>query len=131
MGELLHQRGWRTAFTVTERVNAWASLVSVIERGYGDDIYEYTNDLYCRNWLHEAWLLLDEHIVQLWTPRIKALNAQYKAATVNDDGQALDQFPRLPGPGLWWWRRHPRTLTGDLGRSLRLAGAIGAHPDTA
>jgi hypothetical protein len=67
VGELLHQRGWRTAFTLAERVNAWAALVSVIERGYSDDIYEYTNDLYCRNWLHEARLLLDKHIVQFWT----------------------------------------------------------------
>ncbi len=48
MGEPLHQRGWRTAFTVVERVLAWAALVSVIER--------------------------------------------------------------LPGPDLWWWRRHPRIL---------------------
>jgi hypothetical protein len=47
--------------------------VSVIERGYGDDIYEYTNDLYCPNWLPGAWLLLDDHVGQLWTPRIKAL----------------------------------------------------------
>lgn len=46
MGELLHRRGWRTAFTVAERVNAWAALVSVVERGYDDDIDEYTNDLY-------------------------------------------------------------------------------------
>ncbi|MFF9062428.1 hypothetical protein ACIRPQ_07345 [Streptomyces sp. NPDC101213] len=130
VGELLHQRGWRTAFTVAERVNAWAALVSVIERGYGDDIYEYTNDLYCRNWLHEAWLPLDEHIVQLWTPKIKALDDRYKAATVDDDGQALDQFHRLPGPELWWWRRHPRILTGDLGRSLRSVGAIGTDSDT-
>jgi len=94
--------------------------VSVIERGYSDDIYEYTNDLYCRNSLHEAWLLLDEHIVQLRTSQIKALDDRYKAATVDDDGQALDQFHRLPGPDLWWWRRHPRVLTGDLGvRSAR------------
>jgi hypothetical protein len=128
VGELLHQRGWRTAFTVTERVNAWAALVSAIEHGYGDDIHEYTNDLYCRNWLHEAWLLLDEHIVQLWTPRIKALDAQYKAATIDDDGQALDQYHRLPGPDLWWWRRHPRILTGDLGLSLHSAGALGTDP---
>ena len=131
VGERLHQRGWRTAFTVAERVNAWAALVTAIERGYGDDIYEYTNDLYCRNWLHEAWLLLDEHIVQLWTLQIKALDERYKAATFDDDGQALDQFHRLPGLDLWWWRRHPRILTGDLGRSLRSAGAIGAEVDTA
>ncbi|WP_150134640.1 hypothetical protein [Streptomyces hyaluromycini] len=98
VGELLHQHGCRTSFTVTERVNAWAALVSVIDRGYGDDIYEYTDDLYCRNWLHEAWLLLDEHIVQLWTPQIKALDDRYKAATIDDDGQALDQVHNLPRP---------------------------------
>ncbi|MGM0348760.1 hypothetical protein [Streptomyces sp. Adlamb9] len=129
VGELLHRRGWRTAFTVAERVNAWAALVSVVERGYDDDIYEYTNDLYCRNRLHEAWLLLDEHIVQLWTPRIKALDDRYRAATVDDDGQALAQFHRLPSPDLWWWRRHPCILTGDLGRSLRSAGAVGIDAD--
>ncbi|MEU5980385.1 hypothetical protein [Streptomyces sp. NPDC047315] len=53
------------------------------------------------DWLHEAWLLLDDHIVQLWTPQIKALDDRYKAATVDDDGIALDQFHRLPGPDLW------------------------------
>ncbi|MFG1807847.1 hypothetical protein [Streptomyces sp. NPDC049040] len=90
-----------------------------IERGYDDDIYECTNDLYCRNWLHEAWLLLDEHIVQLWTQQIRALDDRYRVATVDDDGHGLGQFHKLPGPDLWWWRRYPRVLTGDLGRSLR------------
>ncbi|MFJ7779411.1 hypothetical protein [Streptomyces yangpuensis] len=107
-------------------MNAWAALVGVIGRGYGDDIDEYTNDLHCRNRLHEAWLLLDEHVVQRWTPRIKALDDRYEVATTDDDGQALDQFHRPPGLDLW---RHPRILTGDLGRALRSAGAIGADPD--
>ncbi|WP_240152062.1 methyltransferase domain-containing protein [Streptomyces mobaraensis] len=80
---------------------------------------------------NEAWLLLDEHIVQLWTPRIKDLDDCYTAATIDDDGQALDRFHKLPGPDLWWWRRRPRILTGDLGRSLRSAGAIGIDADTA
>ncbi|MFF4423831.1 hypothetical protein ACFY04_24115 [Streptomyces sp. NPDC001549] len=128
VGELLHQRGWRTAFTLADTVHAWAALVSAIERGYGDDIYAYTNDLSCRNWLHEAWLLLDEHLIQLWTPRIEALDERYKAATIDDEGQALGRLHRLPGPDLRWWRRHPRILTGDLGRSLRSAGAIGTDP---
>ena len=131
VGELLHQRGWRTAFTVGERVNAWAGLVDLVERGYADDIYEYTNDLYCRNWLHEAWLLLDDVIIQLWTPQIRVLDDRFKAATVDDDGQALGQFHRMADPDMWWWRRHPRILTGDLGRSLRSAGAIGTDPDPA
>ncbi|WP_260146399.1 hypothetical protein [Streptomyces sp. 2132.2] len=59
------------------------------------------------------------------------MDARYRAATLDDDGQALDQFLRLPGPDLWWWRRHPRILTGDLGRALRSAGAIGTDPDMA
>ena len=55
-GALLHQRGWRTAFTVAERVNAWAALVSAIERGYGDDNYEagqlFGVAAFCRQSLH-------------------------------------------------------------------------------
>lgn len=131
VGELLRRRGWRSAFTVAQRVNAWAALVSAVERGYGDAIDQYMNDLYCRNWLHEAWLLLDDHLVQLWTPQIMALDERYTAATIDDDGLALHWFHRLPGPDLWWWRRHPRILTGDLGRSLRSAGATGTDPDPA
>ncbi|MFF9483099.1 hypothetical protein [Streptomyces sp. NPDC014733] len=135
VGELLHQRGWLAAFTVADRVDTWAALVRAIECGYDDDIDEYINDLYCRNWLRQAWLLLDEHIVQIWTPQIKALDDRYKAATVDDDGQALQQFlhqfHRPPGPDLWWWRRYPRILTGDLGRSFRSVGAIGIDLYTA
>ncbi|MGR7002943.1 hypothetical protein ACU686_41500 [Yinghuangia aomiensis] len=95
--------------------------MSAIERGYGDDVSEYTNDLYCRNWLHDAWLLLDEHVVRLWTPWIKALDAQYKAATIDDDGQALGQFTsclaRTCGGGGATRASSPE----DLGRSLRSA----------
>ncbi|MFI6660253.1 hypothetical protein ACIBL8_32495 [Streptomyces sp. NPDC050523] len=79
---------------------------------------------------HLSSAVVVRHIVQLRTSQIKALDDRYKAETVDDDGQALDPFHRLPGPDLWWWRR-PRVLTGDLGRSLRSAGAIGTDPDTA
>ncbi|MEU4040347.1 hypothetical protein [Streptomyces collinus] len=34
VGERLRRRGWRTEFTVAEMVDAWAVLVSAIERGY-------------------------------------------------------------------------------------------------
>ncbi len=131
VGELLRRRGWRAAFTVAERVDGWAALVRSVERGYADSVSEYTNDLYCRNWLHEAWILLDDHLVHLWTPTIRALDDRYRAATVDDDGHVLGRFHRLPGPDLWWWRRHPRILTGDLGDALRSAGALGIDPDAA
>jgi uncharacterized protein YerC len=126
VGEVLHQRGWRKAFTVAEMVDNWAWLVAEVENGYDDSVDEYTNDLYCRNWLHEAWLLLDDHLILAWSPQIKALDDRFRAATINDDGQAVAQFHRISGfatTTMWWWRRHPRILVGDLGRSLRSAGA--------
>jgi len=125
-GEVLHQRGWRKAFTVKEMVDTWAGLVGKVEDGYGDMVEEYTNDLYSRNWLHEAWPILNERAIVLWTPRIKTLDDRFRAATVFDDGIAMSQFHRISGfdpIDMWWWRRHPRLLVGELGRSLRTAGA--------
>ncbi|MFE5556526.1 hypothetical protein [Streptomyces sp. NPDC056544] len=46
VGELLHQRGWSTAFTVADMVNQWAWLVREVERGSADVVEEYSNDLY-------------------------------------------------------------------------------------
>ena len=125
-GEVLHQRGWRKAFTVDEMINKWARLVAKIEDGYGDMVDEYTNDLYCRNWLHEAWPILTDRVIAIWTPHVRDLDDRFKTATVFDDGQALSQFHRISqfDPNdMWWWRRHPRLLVGELGRSLREAGA--------
>ncbi|MEV2246758.1 hypothetical protein [Streptomyces sp. NPDC049970] len=42
MGELLHRRGWRTAFAVAESLNAWAVLLSLLERGHDYDIVHDT-----------------------------------------------------------------------------------------
>ena len=44
----LHPRGWRKALTLNEMLEAWASLVAEVERGYDQMVYEYTNDMACR-----------------------------------------------------------------------------------
>jgi hypothetical protein len=122
---VLHQRGWRKAFTITEMINKWAWLITTVEGGYSDFIDEYTNDLYSRNWLHEIWPLVTDRTITIWTPQIKTLDDRFRAATVFDDGQALSQFHRISqfdADDMWWWRR-PRLLVGNLGRSLRDAGA--------
>lgn len=124
VGELLRQRGWREAFTVERMVDHWAWLVAQVELGYDEDVDEYTNDLSCRNWLHEAWLLLDDVTVLRWTAVIKALDARFRAATVEDDGIALGWYHRIPAPELWWWRRHPRLLVGELARHLHGTGPV-------
>jgi hypothetical protein len=125
-GEVLHQRGWRKAFTAQEMVDKWAGLVGKVEDGYSDLVDQYTNDLYSRNWLHEAWPILSERVILLRTSHIKALDDRFRAATVFDDGIALAQFHRIAGfdpIAMWWWRRHPRLLVGELGDALRSAGA--------
>lgn len=93
-------------------------------------VEEYSNDLYCRNWLHEAWLLLDDPLVLVWTQRIRELDERFRTATVDDDGTAMAQCHGSFPPEMWWRRRHPRLLTGDLGHTLRSAGAIGTELDT-
>jgi hypothetical protein len=130
VGQILRQHGWRRAFTVAEMVNAWSQLVGEVERGYEEQVDDYTNDLYCRNWLHLAWPLLDDHTVLNWSARIEELDSRFLAATVDDDGYLLGQFHGVPHPDMWWWRRYPRVLTGDLERTLRSAGAIGTDPAT-
>ena len=119
VGELLRQRGWRKAFTVEEMVDKWAWLVEEVENGYADMVEEYVNDLYSRNWLHQAWLLLNDHPIIAWTPRIKDLDDRFRLTTDYDDGYALGHFHRLPALDQWWWRRRPRILAGELGDSLR------------
>ncbi|MFI6521926.1 hypothetical protein ACIBF1_40680 [Spirillospora sp. NPDC050679] len=123
-GEELHRRGWREPFTLAEMTGKWERLVAMVEDGYEGMVDEYANDLYCRNWLHEAWLLLDEHLLVIWSPRVKELDDRFRTATVDDDGQAVGYYHRAD-PDLWWWRRHPRLLVGDLGEALRSAGAAG------
>lgn len=91
-GAVLHQRGWRKEFTVAEMVDKWAWLVGKVEVGYGNIVDEYTNDLYSRNWLHEAWPLVTDRGIAIWTPQIKGLDDRFRAATVFDDGQALSKF---------------------------------------
>jgi hypothetical protein len=65
-------------------------------------------------------------VIVLWTPQIKALDDRLRAATVCDDGISLSQFHRISGfdpIDMWWRRRHPRLLVGELGHSLRSADA--------
>ncbi|SNR78405.1 hypothetical protein [Actinoplanes regularis] len=100
VGQLLHQRGWRKAFTVEDRVNDWAWMVTTVENGYSDVVEEYANDLYCRNWLHEAWLLLDDQTLVRWNDRIRDLDDRFRMATVDDDGYVLSQFHHGGKPGM-------------------------------
>jgi hypothetical protein len=44
VGQLLHEQGWRKAFTVNEMMDAWESFVAAVEVGYDQLVDEHTND---------------------------------------------------------------------------------------
>lgn len=113
---------------VEDLVKRWAWLVTLVEDGYREDVDEYTNDLGCRDRLTRTWLTATDHELVRWTPSVRALDARFTAATVFDDGIALSHYVRLSSHDphdLWWWRRHPRLLVGELGRALRSTGVAG------
>ncbi|WP_344447470.1 hypothetical protein, partial [Kitasatospora nipponensis] len=112
-GQILHARGWRQPFTVEERVRSWARLVSQIETGYTDMVYEYLNDLSPRKWLHQAWILLPAVDINRWGAEVEQLDRRFRDATVWDDGRALGEFFRIDEDE-WWLRRYPKVLVGAL-----------------
>jgi hypothetical protein len=117
-GEVLYTRGWRKAFTVAEMVNSWAWLVAEVERGYDDLVDEYTNDLYCRDWLAQAWPMLTQPVRVVWHAEILPLDERFRAATVDDGGKAISRYHRIALKEGWWWQRRPRKLIGSLATAL-------------
>ncbi len=96
-------------------LRGWSDFVTQVERGYGDSIYEYTNDLSVRDRL--------ERVVEAAGPGLRAKldgtlaadDRRFEAAT-EESARALGEFG-LTTPQ-WWWRRVPRRLTGELAEDL-------------
>lgn len=117
-GRVLHERGWRQVFTVNQMTAAWAQLVDEIETGYDQLVDEYTNDLSCRDWLAAAWPMLTERVRVARHAELRAIDARFLAATVEDTERALGRFRRIDATDGWWWRRLPIRRDGDFGRDL-------------
>ena len=114
----LHARGWRKAFTLNEMFAAWASLVAEVERGYDQMVYEYTNDMACRDWLALVWPRLTDRVRDARAEELEALDARFRAATVDDGGLAIGRFYRIENKDGWWWRRRPIKVAGTFAADL-------------
>jgi hypothetical protein len=101
-------------------LNRWANFVAVVERGYGDSIYEYTNDLSVRDVLAQVERELPPDVaskisaaVAIWDERfMKATNVAKRPLAIRAEG---------PGP---WWNRVPKVLSEELENDLRSDGFI-------
>lgn len=114
----LHTRGWRKAFTLNEMFEAWASLVAEVEQGYDQMVAEYTNDMACRDWLALVWPMLTERVRDARAEELKALDARFRAATLDDAGRAIGRFYRIENKDGWWWRRRPIKVAGEFAADL-------------
>lgn len=116
-GRELHARGWRKAFSLNEMLRSYEGLVRHVEQGHDDTVYDYGNDLACRDWLALAWLLFTENVRHSLEADLGALDDRFRAATVDDDGRSLGRFFTIESKP-WWWRRIPVKVWGDFAADL-------------
>jgi hypothetical protein len=93
----------------------WSDLVSAVERGYDDSIYEYTNDLAVRNRLDE-----------LAAGASPGLRAKLDRAVAEDDRRftaATEEAARPLGTSRWS-RRVPAHRVGELADDLESLGYL-------
>ena len=100
-------------FSLNEALRAWRDLVTRVEKGYTDNVYEYTNDLHCRDALATAWPVLSENLRGQRQPELDALDARFHAATDPDD-----QLMTSTDAKGWWWHRVPSRRVGELAEDL-------------
>lgn len=117
-GRELHARGWRKAFTLNEMFEAWAFLVSEVERGYDQNLYEYTNDMACREWIALVWPMLTDRVRNARDKALATLDARFTAATEDDGGSAIGRYRRIENKDSWWWRRRPIKAAGEFAADL-------------
>lgn len=117
-GRVLHERGWRKAFSVNEMTEAWRQLVTEIEAGYDQVVDEYTNDLACRDWLALAWPMLTAHVRSVRQAELDELDARFLAATLEDAEGRLATFYRVESKVGWWWLRLPTRRCGVFAHEL-------------
>jgi hypothetical protein len=99
-------------------IREWEHMVDQVEVGYPEFIYEYWNDLSCREWLNEAWPLLSKAEILRWAPELASLDERFRLATVANDDHNVGHTARGVPPNPLWLRRYPRILVGNLAKDL-------------
>jgi hypothetical protein len=93
----------------------WSRLVTEVERGYDDSIYEYTNDISVRDRL--------ERVIARASP---GLRAQLEGAVAEDDRRfaaATEEAARPLGTSPWA-QRVPTRRVGELAEDLAALGYL-------
>ena len=99
-------------------LDRYANLVEEIEGGYGMCIYEYTNDLYCRNVIQEkldAGFVPDDAAAE----RLRQLDERLRALLIPTTGSIHGNYPTQ----YFWFYGVPRNAEEVL-EDARSVGAV-------
>lgn len=107
----------KQTITLGKLVEDWAHFVVSIENGYGDSIYEYTNDLSIRNLIAEVLDACPESAYLKLLEEVQPLDNRFKSSTREIDN------PLRPDKN-WWWHRIPVKLTDTLRGDLKSEGIL-------
>lgn len=87
----------RHSSEIENRVSEYESLIDSLQDGYSMSIYEYTNDLYCRQYLEEH---KDDPVVsELWI-RIERIDSRF-LKMVNSTKRCI--HGNYPQSYFWYW----------------------------
>lgn len=109
-GRVLHERGWRKAFSLNEMLDAWREFIDDVEEGYTWGIDEYWNDSGCRAWLDEAWPLLTAAVREARQAELDALDDRFRAVT--------EPVHQWAATRKWWQARIPIRRDGELAEDI-------------
>ncbi|MFE6899496.1 hypothetical protein ACFVFJ_21800 [Streptomyces sp. NPDC057717] len=107
---------YRSGWTLNEALAQWQLVVKEIEEGFDTQwVWEYHDELSCRDWLCEAWPLLTDRVRAARQPFLDSMDDRFTAATapMRKDGSALGHRN-----GRWWHNRYPRVVVGEPGEEL-------------
>lgn len=106
----------RDATRHEQLVSAYEGLVASLDDGYDMSVYEYTNDLSCRDFLEEA--REEPGVRELWS-RVVAADERLRALLLPT---LKCIHGRCPKEWFWYWGYPPNSP--ELENDLRSQGAI-------
>lgn len=99
--------------TLFGQMRSWQDFVVGVEAGYDTQwIWEYDNDLHCRDWLEKALPPLTPTLRAPCQPVIERWDARYLAATAPIVPQERQVCPSSRQNG-WWHDRFPPLIDHD------------------
>ena len=101
-------------------LRGWDELVRQIERGYGDSIYEYTDDLSVRDRLERVVEGAGSALRAKLQARLDESDRRFEAAT-EESARPLAKPRDMRAP---WWHRVPVRRIGELADDLESLGYV-------